>query len=695
MRLHRRLPTSGAARNMVLAVLLLVSGLAREALAQAPPPPPQYSPSGSIMNPTPTYRWGAVSGANQYYLQISNSTAPVFSGFYFPANCSAGTCSATPGITLPVGPYTWYVQAQGPGGKTWSAGMAFTVIPPPAPTLSSPSGPTYTPTPTYTWSTVAGATQYALEVDSATARIFQTTYPAASVCSGATCSATPSTSLTQGSYTWLAQARNASGGTWSAPKGFTVQGPPAPTPQAPTGTGTNATPTYKWSAVGGSVTYYVLSVTPVDGGTAYFTVNVNLNACAGGTCSATPPNVLRAGSYTWQVRGWNTTGVGDLSNPMAFTVTGPPIPNPLSPSGVLTTPVPTFSWNAVGGNVILYNLGVSKANLSVYEDSFDPSVCVAGTCSVTPNHVLAQGSYTWAVRGRNAAGPGGWSNPMAFSIQPPAPPTPLAPTGKVPTQTPTFSWNVSTGAMGYTLSVLNENGSTLYEWGASTGACTNGVCSVTPTGVLGVGVPYRWRVRGQHPAGIGDWSALLDFHVASLDDCDLEFVTGDFDGNGITDGLCQTQGDVYVALGDGAGRFGVARVWLVHVFARLLFGDFDGDGKTDLADVNVQTGDFLVARSTGSNFAPLTSWGIAKAKWGGTSYVCQGDSLIAGADRFDADPRTDVYCRDSSLKFFLGISTGTAFVFSILDDPPPAYVPVQEYIYAGPRPLAITGAPRQ
>src|SRR5207245_7728840 len=99
-----------------------------------------------------------------------------------------------------------------------------------------------------------------------------------------------------------------------------------------------------------------------------------------------PPNVLKAGSYTWQVRGWNTTGVGDLSNPMAFTVTGPPIPNPLSPSGVLTTPVPTFAWGAVGGNLILYNMGVSKADgQRVSDGSYDPSACASGTCSATPN----------------------------------------------------------------------------------------------------------------------------------------------------------------------------------------------------------------------------------------------------------------------------------------------------------------------
>jgi FG-GAP-like repeat len=593
-------------------------------------------------------------------------------------------------------------------GGTWSGQKAFTVQGPPASTPQSPSGSGTNATPTYRWSAAGGGvTYYVLSViplDGGTAAFAVPFDPV--ICNGGICSATPAAPanvLRAGSYRWQVRGWNTTGGgDWSSPMTFTVTGPPMPTPLSPTGSGTNATPTYSWTAVGGGVTFYVLSVSPVaTDGTPAFEIWYPPNAsnCPGTTCSVMPPNLLKAGPYTWQIRARNAAGPGDLSNPVAFTVTGPPIPNPMSPSGVLTFPVPTFSWGAVGGNVHIYNLGVSKADgTGVYEVSYDLSACLpTGTCSVTPNHPLNVGSYKWAVRGRNMAGPGGWSTPMAFAVQAPNPPIPLAPTGKIPTQTPTFSWTVSAGAMDYTLSVLKPNGSTLYEQGAGTSACANGICSLTPAGILGVGEPYRWRVRGQHIAGVGEWSTLADFHVASLEDCDREFVTADFNGDGFEDGLCQTQGDVYVALGNGDGSFGVAQVWLVHSFNRLLFGDFDGDGKTDLADVNVQTGAFLVARSLAPNsaaFAALTSWGIATGVWGSAVYTCQGESLIAGAERIDADLMTDVYCRDSSLKFFLGTSTGKTFKFKVIDDPPSALQPVQEYIYAGPRPLAITGSPR-
>jgi FG-GAP-like repeat len=442
-----------------------------------------------------------------------------------------------------------------------------------------------------------GANAYFLQVSNGTTIVFQGGYPAAQVCSGTACSFSQPTALAQGTHFWAVRADNASGGTWSPEKSFTVQGPPAPTALSPTGPGTTVVPTFMWSAVAGEATHYVLSV-------------------------------------------------DDDRD---------------------TTPSP------------LFEIWYTPAEAS----------CAGTTCSVNPNRPLRVGGYTWAVRARNATGPGGWSNVLPFTVEPPAPPILLAPKGTLPTQTPTFSWRGSPGAMDYTLSVLKPNGQALYEQVVGSESCNAETCSVTPGHALEVGVVYHWRVRGQHLGGFGDWSSALAIRVASMEDCDLEFVVADFNGDGIPDGLCQTEGDVYVGLGTGSGSLGIARVWIVHTFARLLAGDFDGDGKTDLLDVDLATGDFLVARSTGSTFVPLTSWGIARATSRGTTYTCQGEELIAGTLAFDSDARTDVFCRDGNLKFFLGRSTGTAFAFSILDDPPPALNPAQEYIYAGPRPLAI------
>jgi len=668
-----------------------------------PPAPTPSSPGGAVFTPTPTYTWSVSSGATQYFLQVANGTGTVFQSFYDAAQaCSGATCAVTPSPVLAQGSYNWAVQAKNAAGGTWSASRSFTVQGPPAPSLGSPSGSLTNATPTYNWSAVGGGvTCYVLAVtpvDGGTAA-FSVSYTPAQACSGQTCSGTPTNVLLAGSYTWAVRPWNTTGpGDFSAAQSILVSGPPPPGPLSPTGTGTNATPTYSWTAVGGGVISYTIGVVPVDGGTAAFEATYDPSVCVLGTCSGTPTTVLKAGSYTWQVRGRNAAGPGDWSGPRAFTVTGPPVPTPLAPSGAITTPVPTFSWRAVGGNVTQYVMGVTKAiGSSVYENWYDPSICVGGTCSVTPTTPLGLGAYTWQVRGRNAAGPGDWSNSVSFTVQPPPPPTLLSPNGSVATLTPTFSWNPSPGASTYVLSVLTTGGATVYEVVYAASVCSGGICSATPATALSEGSSYLWRVRGANVAAMGDWSAVLGFRIRPSTlpgNCTGQMASADFSGDGLLDQLCVIDGVVYVSLGTPTG-FGIGTAWLLHEFARLLVGDFDGDGKADVGDVELASGDFRVALSTGTAFAAFSSWGIARATGlDGHTHTCQGSSLAAGTGDLDGDALKDVYCQSpSNGLLFAGRSTGAAFSFSILAEPPPGLAPTQEYVYSGSRLLSVIGPP--
>ncbi len=102
-----------------------------------------------------------------------------------------------------------------------------------------------------------------------------------------------------------------------------------------------------------------------------------------------------------------------------------------------------------------------------------------------------------------------------------------------------------------------------------------------------------------------------------------------------------------------------------------------------------------MALSTGTAFAAFSSWGIARATAvDGQTYTCQGSSLVAGTGDLNGDALTDVYCQSpANGRLFGGRSTGTAFSFSILAEPPPGLAPTQEYIYSGSRLLSVIGPP--
>lgn len=206
-------------------VLLLASVTAPGALAAVPPAPVLVSPKGSVPNPSPTYTWNTSAGATQYMLQVFDSVGNRLLQRLYDATavCSGSVCSKTETLVLALGSYTWWVKAQNTQGGTWSATAAFTVIPPAAPTAYAPAGPLTNPTPTYTWSSSAGATGYFHQVfDSSGTLVFQRSYTASSVCVGASCGYNPGVVLAMGAYSWTIRANHASGGTTSAPKSFNL-----------------------------------------------------------------------------------------------------------------------------------------------------------------------------------------------------------------------------------------------------------------------------------------------------------------------------------------------------------------------------------------------------------------------------------------------------------------------------------------
>jgi uncharacterized repeat protein (TIGR02543 family) len=262
-----------------------------------------------------TLSWGAVTGDSTYRIQVSTS-----SGF------SAGTIIVDDStLTAPskaVGPlsnttqYYWHVNAKNAGGMSaWSTAFTFTTVVAASgvPALSTPAnGATGVGvSPTLTWTGVAGATSY--EVQVSTVSTFATTVfdqPGVTTTSQAV---TPALS-NNGQYYWRVNATNAGGtSAWATANSFTtiVAAPSAPTLSAPANgaSGVAVSPTLTWGAVTGAVTYRIQVSTASDFSSGIVVDDSTLTA---GSRAIGP--LSNATKYYWRVNAKNAGGTSSWAS---------------------------------------------------------------------------------------------------------------------------------------------------------------------------------------------------------------------------------------------------------------------------------------------------------------------------------------------------------------------------------------------
>lgn len=198
-----------------------------------PAAPTPIAPMGDIATQTPTFRFSKVEGVQWYYLWLSSGGDKIIDQWYSADMiCGATECEVTPGLVLPGGYYTWWVQGWSPYGgySAWSAATDFTVaIAPIAPVQIGPQGSILQTNPTYTWERSTGATWYYLWISGPSGYVADIWYDASAACSGMICSATPGVVLADGVHRWWIQAWNPWGGysLWNGPMVFNVNGPGA------------------------------------------------------------------------------------------------------------------------------------------------------------------------------------------------------------------------------------------------------------------------------------------------------------------------------------------------------------------------------------------------------------------------------------------------------------------------------------
>ncbi len=235
---------------------------------------------------------------------------------------------------------------------------------------------------------------------------------------------------------------------------------------------------------------------------------------------------------TWPTVGWHTVRlVVDPANTVAETdetnniwaaqfYWEPPAstgPTTISPTGVITTPTPSYIWNAVT-NAVSYELQVDSittgSNVFKVSSIIPAFICSGSTCTYQSAIPLSPGDYQFRVAVKYVDLTTAYSSWMTFTVGiVPATPSVSAPTGTITDTTPTFSWSASTGASWYELYIF-PSGSTIpiisYTNIPASTRCIANACTFTPTMPIDRG-NYQFHVRAANLAGASAFSVKGSF----------------------------------------------------------------------------------------------------------------------------------------------------------------------------------------
>jgi len=475
--------------------------------------PPSSAPSlssplndSSTCDTTPTFSWGSVSGATSYRIQVDDDPA-----FGSPEiDTTTSSTNYTPGLALLPDTYYWRVQASNScGDGPWSSAWNVTILSSPssAPSLSSPPNDSSTcdTTPTFSWSSVSGATSYHIQVDDdpgfGSPDIDTTT---------SSTNHTPGVALSPNTYYWRVQASNSCGdGPWSSAWDVTILSPPssAPSLSSPSnGSSTcDTTPTFSWGSVSGATSYHI----QVDDDLGFGSPVIDTTTSS---TNYTPGSALSADTYYWRVQASNSCGDGLWSSAWDVTILSPPssAPSLSSPSDGSSTcdTTPTFSWGSVSG--------ATSYHIQVDDDPGFGSPEIDTTTSnanYTPASPLSPDTYYWRVLASNSCGDGPWSSTRNVTIL--SPPS-SAPSLSSPSDgsstcdtTPTFSWGSVSGATSYRIQVDDDPG-----FGSPEIDTTTSSTNYTPGSALSADT-YYWRVLASNSCGDGPWSSAWNVTILS------------------------------------------------------------------------------------------------------------------------------------------------------------------------------------
>jgi len=445
-------------------------------------------------SPSPTFIW--YHGTKGSAAMVDSSTNPLYQNSKVAATDSGN----------------YFVVAVNSSGSDTSAyGHLKVMMPPSAPTLSSPANNAtgLAVGQTLTWNAVTGATAYRVQVS--TASDFSTGIVVDD--STLTAASKALTSLSNGTqYYWRVNAKNAGGASaWSTAFSFTTivaaSGVPVLSSPANGATGVATSQTLAWGTVTGAVTYRVQVSTASDFSAGMVVDDSTLTAASKALSGLTNSTV-----YYWRVNAKNAGGTSAWSTPSSFTtiVAVPGVPVLSAPANNATGVAvsQTVSWAVVTG-ALTYRVQVSTAS------DFSAGVIVDDSTLTTASKALSSlannTQYYWRVNAKNAGGTSAWSTPFSFTtiVATSGVPVPSAPTNSAVgvALNPTLTWSAVTGAVTYRVQVSTASD---FSAGMVVDDSTLTAASKALSGLTNSTV-YYWRVNAKNAGGTSAWSAVSSF----------------------------------------------------------------------------------------------------------------------------------------------------------------------------------------
>ena len=308
-------------------------------------------------------------------------------------------------------------------------------------------------------------------------------------------------------YSWKVRATNKIGdGDWSSIWDFTtkIERPSQVSLSSPSddASGVVLRPTLSWSSSARSTEYDIQVST--DGFSSYV-----INTITTDTSYSVGTDLEYATTYSWRVRGTNTTGDGDWSSLYIFK-TKPRLPqkvNLQSPlQGAIKIPTnPILGW-VLDSNIDSYQVQVSKD--SDFIDLIFSSEKITDS-QIQIDGLEAASMYYWKTRGYNASGFGSWSEVWNFTTDSLGTPILLHPINGESDQpiNTTLKWSSSTNASSYELEVSKD---IEFEVKAQREDIQD---TLYATDILESNGSYYWRVRAVNSDTKSSWSGIGSFYT--------------------------------------------------------------------------------------------------------------------------------------------------------------------------------------